>query len=82
VPADPLRVQFGLAKARAIWEKLDGGELPSRDFFCTSERLDFACVDCAWRSQCWSAEGYFSSDADQLPPPALYQRDRLLGQAS
>jgi hypothetical protein len=77
IPADQFRVNTALRKVNAVWEKLDAGELPSRDYHHTLQWPAYECVDCPFRKTCYAEEGYFQNDSDTLPARAQYAQERI-----
>ncbi len=76
-PSQP-QIDVLLTKVRSVWEHLDRGELPSRDYHHTPQRVAYACVDCPFRQECYQKEGYFTEDAPEEPLRILYHRSRQL----
>lgn len=77
VPYDQKRVDQLLAKAQDVWSYLDRGELPPRDYKHIPSRPAWACVDCAFRQDCYQKEGYFANDPETEPARVHYLRREL-----
>jgi hypothetical protein len=74
---NPKQVQMLLSKVRQVWSYLDKGELPPRDYNYTPERVQWACVDCSFRQECYSEEGYFNKEEAAYPDRVLYHLEKL-----
>jgi hypothetical protein len=77
VEAKPRMVSALLGKVRGIWEALDAGLLPSREYHHTKERGEFACMDCPWNRECYAEEGYFDGTEVKVPARIAYARELI-----
>lgn len=69
---DVQEVEAHLAKAARIWERLDAGALPARDY-SYSEKKAFPCGWCPFKATCYVEEGFFTDPEPEIPPRVKYR---------
>jgi hypothetical protein len=80
VAADMVRVNTALTKVNSVWSDLDNNRLPSRDYQHRVDWPAYPCLDCGFRKECYSEEGFFKADPEDYPLRVLYRREQLLEQ--
>lgn len=57
-----------LRKVQGIWEHLDAGTLPPRDYHYSENWPDWHCADCSFRAECYKEEKFFENSLPVIPP--------------
>lgn len=65
-----------LAKAALVWDYVDNGNLPPRDYHSTANFLDFNCRFCPFNAECYREEGFFGNGQQTIPPKLGYRLEK------
>ena len=63
-------LEDALKRAKHITDKVAKGQLPTKDFYHKPDKPEWHCECCPFRKQCYSEEGYFANDVEQITPEA------------